>query len=45
MRDNIIGYLRVPGENENGRRIVGFYIESGLCLCNVFLSQEYTLIQ
>ena len=34
MRDGIIGALKVPGDNDNGRRAVEFCAERGLCLVN-----------
>ena len=35
----ITGDFGVPGENENGRRVVEFCIEKGLCVGNI-LSKE-----
>ena len=34
MRDGITGALKVPGDNDNGRRVVDFCAERGLCLVN-----------
>ena len=33
VRGGITGAFGVPGENENGRRVVEFYAERGVCVC------------
>ena len=35
-RGSIIGSFRVPGENDNGRRVVEFCTERGLCVGNTY---------
>ena len=35
-RAGITGVFRVPGENDNGRRVVEFCAERGLCVGNIF---------
>ena len=37
-RDGISGAFGVPGENDNGRRVVKFCIERGLCVGNTYFS-------
>ena len=37
-RAGITGAFGVPGENDNGRRVVEFCAEKGLCVCNINLS-------
>ena len=34
VRAGITGSFRVPGENKNGRRVVEFCAERGLCVSN-----------
>ena len=36
MRVGITGAFGVPGENENGRRVVEFCAEKGLCVGNTY---------
>ena len=33
-RSDITGAFGVPGENDNGRRMVEFFLEKGLCVGN-----------
>ena len=35
-RAGITGAFEVPGENDNGRRVVKFCEERGLCVGNIF---------
>ena len=40
MRAAITGAFRVPGENENGRRVVKFCAERGLCVGNTYFEHK-----
>ena len=42
VRDHITGMFGASGENENGRRVVDFYTERGLCKGNIYFKQVYT---
>ena len=37
LRVGITGVFEVPGEYDNGRRVIYFWAERGLCVCNTFL--------
>ena len=37
-RDGITGGFGVEGENENGRRVIDFCAEKGMCVSNTFFS-------
>ena len=39
-RTDITGAFGVPGKNDNGRRVVEFCEERGLCVGNTYLSTE-----
>ena len=39
-RDGIIGGFGVEGENENGRRVIDFCVERGMCVCNTFFDHK-----
>ena len=36
----ITGAVGVPGENDNGRRVVEFCVEKGLCMCNTYFKHR-----
>ena len=40
MRADIIGAFEVPGEDDNGRRLVEFCDETGLCMGNTHFEHE-----
>ena len=40
MREGITGAFGVPGENYNGRRVVEFCAESGLCVGNTYFRHK-----
>ena len=40
VRAGITGTFGDPGDNYNGRRVVEFYGERGLCVGNTYLSTE-----
>ena len=40
-RASITVAFGVPGENDNSRRVVDFCTERGLCVGNIFLTQEF----
>ena len=40
MRASITGAFGVPGENENGRRVVEFCAERGLCVDNTHFEHK-----
>ena len=48
MRVGITGAFGVPGESENGRRVVEFFAERGLCVCNTYFEHnslhKYTMV-
>ena len=37
----ITSRFEVPEENDNGRRLVDFYAERGLCVCNTYFEHEF----
>ena len=37
MRAGINGAFGVPGKNDNGRRVVEFFAERGLCVANTYV--------
>ena len=39
-REGITGAFGVPGENDNVRRVVEFYEERGLCVCNTYFKHR-----
>ena len=39
-RAGITGAFGVPGENDNGRRVVEFYEEMGLCVDNTYFKHR-----
>ena len=43
MRASITGAFRVPGENDNGRRVVEFCAERGLCVGNTYFKHRNLL--
>ena len=40
MKADITGAFGVLGENDNGRRVVEFYAERGLCVGNTYFKQK-----
>ena len=40
VRADITGAFGVPGENENGRRVVEFCAERGLCVDNTYFKHK-----
>ena len=40
VRAGITGAFGVPGENENGRRVVEFCAERGMCVGNTYFEHE-----
>ena len=40
MRAGITGPFGVPGENNNGRRVVGFFAKRGMCVGNIYFEHR-----
>ena len=40
MKTGITGAFGVPGENDNGRRVVEFCVQRGLCVGNTYFEQR-----
>ena len=40
MRASITGAFGVPGENDNGRKVVEFCIEKGLCMGYIYFKDR-----
>ena len=40
VRASITGTFGVPGENNNGRRVVEFRLERGLCVGNTYFEHK-----
>ena len=40
MRAGITGAFGVPGENDNGRRVVEFCAKRGLCVSNTYFKHR-----
>ena len=40
MRASIAGTFGVPGENDNGRKVMEFYAERGLCIGNTYFKHR-----
>ena len=44
-RADITGAFQVPGKNDNGRRVVEFCTERGLCVGNAYILREDRYIE
>ena len=44
VRPGITGIYGVLGENENGRRVVEFCAEKGMCVSNTYFVQGFALV-
>jgi hypothetical protein len=39
-RDGVTGDFGVEGENENGKKVIDFCVDKGMCVCNTFFSHK-----